>query len=62
MMFSTMFVSQFQAEKLVIETDDVAKGLIEVISQHRITNLVMGAAADKQYSKYGSFDSHYLNH
>ncbi|KAH7669528.1 Adenine nucleotide alpha hydrolases-like protein [Dioscorea alata] len=48
-----LFCSQlkFQAEKLVIETDDVAKGLIEVISQHRITNLVMGAAADKQYSK-----------
>ncbi|KAM0942055.1 putative protein kinase RLK-Pelle-RLCK-IXb family [Dioscorea sansibarensis] len=48
-----LFCSQlkFQAEKLVVETDDVAKGLIEVISQHRITNLVMGAAADKQYSK-----------
>ncbi|KAJ0966667.1 hypothetical protein J5N97_023584 [Dioscorea zingiberensis] len=42
---------KFQAEKLVIEMDDVSKGLIELISQHRITKLVMGAAADKQYSR-----------
>ncbi|OAY75725.1 U-box domain-containing protein 33 [Ananas comosus] len=40
-----------KAEKLVIEMDDVAKGLLELISLHGITKLVMGAAADKHYSK-----------
>lgn len=49
-----VFVSvvQVKAEKLVIEMDDVAKGLLELISLHGITKLVMGAAADKHYSKY----------
>ncbi|KAL6838452.1 hypothetical protein ACP4OV_031697 [Aristida adscensionis] len=40
-----------QAEKLVIESDDVAQGLVELISEHHVTVLVMGAAADKQYTK-----------
>ncbi|XP_010940488.1 U-box domain-containing protein 33 [Elaeis guineensis] len=40
-----------QAEKLVIETDDVSKGLVELIAKHGITKLVMGAAADKHYSR-----------
>ncbi|XP_008778858.2 U-box domain-containing protein 33-like isoform X1 [Phoenix dactylifera] len=40
-----------QAEKLVFETDDVSKGLVELIAQHGITKLVMGAAADKHYSR-----------
>lgn len=37
---------------MVIEMDDIAKGLVELIEQHRITKLIMGAAADKHYSKY----------
>lgn len=41
-----------QVEKLVIEADDIGQGLLQLISQHRITNLVMGAAADKHYTKY----------
>ncbi|KAG1359598.1 U-box domain-containing protein 33 [Cocos nucifera] len=40
-----------QAEKLVIETDDVSKGLVELVAKHGITKLVMGAAADKHYSR-----------
>ncbi|KAJ6825209.1 U-box domain-containing protein 33-like [Iris pallida] len=44
-------LSKVRAEKLVIETDDIAKGIVELIAQHGITKLVMGAAADRQYSK-----------
>ncbi|XP_062199347.1 U-box domain-containing protein 33-like isoform X5 [Phragmites australis] len=40
-----------QAEKLVVESDDVAQGLVELISEHHVTVLVMGAAADKKYTK-----------
>ncbi|XP_010255340.1 PREDICTED: U-box domain-containing protein 33-like isoform X2 [Nelumbo nucifera] len=39
------------AEKLVIENDDIKKGIVELITRHGIKNLVMGAAADKKYSK-----------
>ncbi|URE38546.1 U-box domain-containing protein [Musa troglodytarum] len=40
-----------RAEKLVIENDDVTRGLVDLIAQVGITKLVMGAAADKRYSK-----------
>ncbi|KAM0890427.1 hypothetical protein ACQ4PT_027061 [Festuca glaucescens] len=40
-----------QAEKLVVESDDVAQGLVKLISEHRVTELVMGAVADKHYTK-----------
>ncbi|XVF33322.1 hypothetical protein REPUB_Repub17cG0158500 [Reevesia pubescens] len=40
-----------QAEKLHIERDDVAKGLVELIREHNIKKLVMGAAADKHFSE-----------
>ncbi|KAG8059960.1 hypothetical protein GUJ93_ZPchr0002g23117 [Zizania palustris] len=38
-------------EKLIIEKEDIAKGLEDIIALHGITMLVMGAAADKHYSK-----------
>jgi hypothetical protein len=38
---------------MVIDKDDVYKSLEEFIALHGITKLVMGAAADKHYSKYG---------
>ncbi|EMS46585.1 U-box domain-containing protein 33 [Triticum urartu] len=41
-----------QAEKLVVESEDVAEGLVQLITAHHITALVMGAAADKHYTKY----------
>nr|BAD46227.1 hypothetical protein [Oryza sativa Japonica Group] len=41
-----------QAEKLVVESDDVAYGLVDVISEHNVSMLVMGAADDKHYTKY----------
>ncbi|KAJ4746674.1 U-box domain-containing protein kinase family protein [Rhynchospora pubera] len=39
------------AEKIVIEMDDVAQGILELISLHGVTRLIMGAASDKHYSK-----------
>ncbi|KAF3340257.1 U-box domain-containing protein 33-like protein [Carex littledalei] len=39
------------AEKLVIEMDDIAQGILVLISLHGVTRLVMGAASDKHYSK-----------
>ncbi|KAK8459424.1 hypothetical protein SEVIR_2G140900v4 [Setaria viridis] len=41
---------KIHAEKLVVESDDVAQGLVELISEHHVTTLVMGAAADKHYT------------
>ncbi|XP_038681870.1 U-box domain-containing protein 33 [Tripterygium wilfordii] len=40
-----------RAEKVYIERDCIKKGILELISQHGIRKLVMGAAADKQYSR-----------
>lgn len=37
--------------------DDIAKGIVEVIAQYNIRWLVMGAAADKYYSKYELFSA-----
>ncbi|XP_015697309.1 U-box domain-containing protein 33-like isoform X2 [Oryza brachyantha] len=40
-----------KCEKIVIENEDIASGIIELILLHGVTKLVMGAAADKQYSR-----------
>ncbi|XP_048321186.2 U-box domain-containing protein 33 isoform X2 [Ziziphus jujuba] len=40
-----------RAEKLYIEMDSIEKGIVELISQHDIRKLVMGAAADKSHSR-----------
>lgn len=32
--------------------DNVEQGIVELVAQRGIRRLVMGAAADKQYSKY----------
>lgn len=45
-------VFQTSAMKLVIEMDDIGRGLEELIVQHRITKLVMGAAEDAKYHRY----------
>jgi hypothetical protein len=42
---------QVRAEKLYVEMESIEKGIVELISQHGIKKLVMGAAADKRYSK-----------
>uniref|UniRef100_A0A6M2EAZ4 RING-type E3 ubiquitin transferase n=1 Tax=Populus davidiana TaxID=266767 RepID=A0A6M2EAZ4_9ROSI len=39
------------AEKLYIEKDDIGKGIVELMYQHAIEKLVMGAAADRHYSE-----------
>ncbi|CAL5080209.1 unnamed protein product [Urochloa decumbens] len=42
---------KIHAEKLVVEADDVGQGLVELISEHHVTELVMGAAADMHHTK-----------
>ncbi|KAK5777965.1 U-box domain-containing protein 32 isoform X1 [Gossypium arboreum] len=43
--------SGVQADALWIEMDSVEKGILEIMARHNIRWLVMGAAADKYYSK-----------
>ncbi|KAF6989601.1 hypothetical protein CFC21_006918 [Triticum aestivum] len=40
-----------KCERLVIEKEDAASGLVELIRLHRITKLVIAAAADRHYSR-----------
>lgn len=40
-----------EAGKVWIEMDNIEKGIVQIIAQHGIRCLVMGAAADKHYSK-----------
>ncbi|KAG2324651.1 hypothetical protein Bca4012_039188 [Brassica carinata] len=41
---------QVSAEKIYIEMDSIEEGILQLISQHGIKKLVMGAAADRHYS------------
>ncbi|KNA15816.1 hypothetical protein SOVF_094750 isoform A [Spinacia oleracea] len=43
--------AQVKVEKLYIEMKTVESGLVELISQYKIERLVMGAAADRSYSR-----------
>jgi len=42
-----------KCEKLVFEKEDVVAGLVELTVLHRVTRLVISAAADRQYSSFG---------
>lgn len=44
----SIFVQVF-VEKRWVEMRDIGKGIVELIEQHAVTKLVMGAAADKHY-------------
>lgn len=46
------FILKVHAEKLYIEKDDIGKGIVELMYQHTIKKLVLGAAADRYYSEY----------
>jgi hypothetical protein len=48
-----IFLCQVKCNKETIQNDDITKGIIELISLHGIIKLVVGAASDKNYSKYG---------
>ncbi|KAF8697858.1 hypothetical protein HU200_035350 [Digitaria exilis] len=43
--------AKVHCEKLVVEKEDVVTGLVELIVLHRVTKLVISAAADRQYSR-----------
>ncbi|WCJ22783.1 U-box domain-containing protein kinase family protein [Euphorbia peplus] len=50
----TLFCLQFggvRLERLHIERERIEEGILELISQHGVRKLVMGAAADKRYSR-----------
>ncbi|XP_050255359.1 U-box domain-containing protein 32 isoform X9 [Quercus robur] len=40
-----------EADKVWIETDNIEKGIVDIVARHNIRWLVMGAAAEKYYSK-----------
>lgn len=46
------FCLQVRAEKRFIEMQDIGEGIVELVEQHAITKLVMGAAADRRYFEY----------
>lgn len=41
-----------QAETVFAETDCIETGIVELVSLYGIIKLVIGAAADRSYSKY----------
>ncbi|XP_010053715.2 U-box domain-containing protein 33-like [Eucalyptus grandis] len=41
--------AEVHAEKRFIEMQDIGEGIVELVEQHAITKLVMGAAADRRY-------------
>lgn len=43
---------QVHANEVWIEMDNVEKGIVEIIAQHDVRWLVMGAAADEYYTEY----------
>ena len=52
---------QVHVEKLYIESETVESGLVELISQHKIERLVMGAAADRNYARCVNINYGYIN-
>ncbi|KAM7491604.1 hypothetical protein LguiA_034525 [Lonicera macranthoides] len=46
-----LVIAQVQAGKVWIENENIEKGIVQIIVQHRIRWLVMGAAAEKHYSR-----------
>ncbi|WVZ73088.1 hypothetical protein U9M48_021436 [Paspalum notatum var. saurae] len=39
------------ASKIIIACDDIAKGLVQFVDDHGVTELVMGAASDRAYTR-----------
>ncbi|KAB1214374.1 U-box domain-containing protein 33 [Morella rubra] len=54
--------TQVNALKLYIEMESVEKGIVELIYQHGIRELVMGAAADGRYKKYKLPNNNFFHH
>jgi len=50
-MLIKIFLYQVNCDIVAIQNDDIANGVIELISLHGIKKLVVGAASDKKYSK-----------
>ncbi|CAN6245562.1 unnamed protein product [Urochloa humidicola] len=39
------------ASKIIVATDDTARGLVQLVDDHEVTELVMGAASDRAYTR-----------
>ncbi|CAL4967724.1 unnamed protein product [Urochloa decumbens] len=39
------------ASKIIVATDDTARGLVQLVDDHGVTELVMGAASDRAYTR-----------
>ncbi|XP_021313797.1 U-box domain-containing protein 33 isoform X2 [Sorghum bicolor] len=39
------------ASKIIIASDDIARGLVQLVDDHGVTELVMGAASDRAYGR-----------
>ena len=44
--------SQVNASKIIVATDDTARGLVQLVDDHGVTELVMGAASDRANTRY----------
>ncbi|KAE8798322.1 U-box domain-containing protein 33 [Hordeum vulgare] len=42
---------EVQARKVVVSGDDAARGLVQLVDDHAVTELVMGAAAHRGYTR-----------
>ncbi|XP_078155694.1 U-box domain-containing protein 33-like isoform X4 [Carex rostrata] len=51
LLFYLFLLNPFRAEKIIFVSNDVAHGLVELVSLHGMSNLVMGAASDRRYSR-----------
>ncbi|KAI4973471.1 hypothetical protein ZWY2020_035732 [Hordeum vulgare] len=45
------FFLMVQARKVVVSGDDAARGLVQLVDDHAVAELVMGAAADRGYTR-----------
>ncbi|CAD6241624.1 unnamed protein product [Miscanthus lutarioriparius] len=47
----TCHSQKVNASKIIIASDDIARGLVQLVDDHGVTELVMGAASDRAYSR-----------
>jgi hypothetical protein len=47
-----LIIDQVHARKVVVAGDDAARSLVQLVEDHGVAELVMGAAADRAYTRY----------
>jgi K+-sensing histidine kinase KdpD len=46
-----LVIDQVHARKVVVAGDDAARALVQLVEGHGVAELVMGAAADRAYTR-----------